>query len=96
MAKGTPSYDVHADTACATIVSHSGVPAASASVRLSKAPSTCCRCPSVSARPWRRSRCINTIAGSEIVSTPTTWLCVTLCMMPSSFPFNKVRHWNSG
>ena len=90
MPKGMPSYDAHGATDCATIVSQSGVPAASASVRLSKASRTCCRCTSVSVRPLSCSRCMSTVSGSEMVSTSTMWLAA----LSPSLPLRIERHLN--
>lgn len=94
IANGTSSYDRHIEIVCATIVSQSGVPAASASVRFSKASRTCLSCASVIVRPWRRRRCCRTASGSEIVPTSTQWLS-RLPALSASFARKIDRHWNS-
>mmetsp|Transcript_56169 Transcript_56169/g.133346 ORF Transcript_56169/g.133346 Transcript_56169/m.133346 type:complete len:214 (+) Transcript_56169:1022-1663(+) len=92
----TPSYDVHSARNCATIVSHSGVPAASSFSPLSrKAASTAASCSGVKVRPWSLSRCLSTRMWSEMVSTSTMQLPSDA---PSASPrpfLSCDRHWNS-
>eukprot|EP00961_Rhodomonas_salina_P155499 2094038-Rhodomonas_salina.2 len=66
---GGESSERHVAAKCATSVSHSGVPAMSSCVRLSKAASTAFICSLVKLRPCIRSRWRTTPSGSSMSST---------------------------